>query len=533
MELAEKSIKKRINGEQDNQLKGENSAKESVRATNRAIKAEEIHQRSVALRQPRLIQDQMSFYQPFDPEREVWNTRKLKHGSKLRMNLPKQYDLRQRKMNRFRKNLVEQKKGIAEIQIRLTERIRENPDEGFGRLRSIIVDSVARFRLTPLQIERLEEGVREYMHKHAAVKYYRKKYADNEELFRNCFNKDSQGSFEVVEGPMTLYFRCHDLRDYALIRLADFSVKREITDKHLKFADKSGGVSIQDCAIPQLAGCVIAEKSLGKAVNAETLKHEEQHAIKKLFERQQPKENILEKVENVETDKRESLLKTQLRIKRKDFERRVESEFLAYFGGGVHPSDAADKLLDKSEFGSYKYFEEWKEKEGIELVSSLEKLGMDPQVIADIFRQVFVREYEDIIRKARWAMEDLEGEWHMSEEEIVNILSNEPLRKWPKLVSRLEALDQSFEEINRKKLLRYFKSGMTMKDIEKKMQAETTEQRKFSRFQSRAFEALSFLLKDKFTRGEICRLLEKSPVSDWTSMAQKAIDRKTPELYDY
>ena len=107
---------------------------------------------------------------------------------------------------------------------------------------------------------------------------------------------------------MTLYFRCKDIKDYARITSGKFSPEMNPTSHDIKYAKRTGGIAISGSLIPKLDGAIIAENSgfLGyhfkPLIESEnTRKHEEQHAIKRLFEEKVSKDIAWERFENAKS----------------------------------------------------------------------------------------------------------------------------------------------------------------------------------------------------------------------------------------
>ncbi|MBI4457359.1 hypothetical protein HY633_00140 [Candidatus Uhrbacteria bacterium] len=132
------------------------------------------------------------------------------------------------------------------------------------------------------------------------------------EIFRVCFGREPVGWIQVIPGPVTVYFRCGDLEDYALIHSGAYAEGRGTTsDEERENAKLTSGVARvpsrartelvkndPDMKTPsgvideglvndrmrlldRLDGAIIAEKAATSSfLNGwSTYRHEEQHAI--------------------------------------------------------------------------------------------------------------------------------------------------------------------------------------------------------------------------------------------------------------
>jgi hypothetical protein len=175
----------------------------------------------------------------------------------------------------------------------------------------------AKARLTPEQKESVDRMAETIIDRRKAIQDARQQAPTPESLYRLCFGREPIGKVTVIEGPITLYFRCQDADDYALIHSQKFAFgELSVTNEERADAMKSGGVSIsasraespnmdKDADLLDEVGRVdetrLAERRrlltrLGGAIIAENntiprsfmhrwgiYRHEEQHAIKKIM----------------------------------------------------------------------------------------------------------------------------------------------------------------------------------------------------------------------------------------------------------
>lgn len=206
-------------------------------------------------------------------------------------------------------------------------------------------DHAAKARLTDEQRALFRDGLKRIVARREAIADVRAEALTEKQLFKFCFGREPKGIVTVVEGPVTLYFRCHDIEDYALIVSQTYvdGGTEPVTEQVIAEARRSGGVSVfgtrvealrenpdADLLLPdgsvdeealdaranllnELAGAFIAENN---SVPADFMKrwdvyrHEEQHAIKKIIG-----EPSLRRLEAVAFHEREQMQSREYAIK--------------------------------------------------------------------------------------------------------------------------------------------------------------------------------------------------------------------------
>mgnify|MGYP000321333656 CR=1 FL=1 len=115
---------------------------------------------------------------------------------------------------------------------------------------------------------------------------------------------------------------------------------------------------------------------------------------------------------------------------------------IAYFKDGTDTVQIKQILLKKKiEGGLYDYAQEWFKRDGENEANELIGGGLDTSFVYDTFNKVFVTEYrEDIIYPAVRAIQVLSDKG-IAKEEIINLLINEPLSKWSKVIKRMEEIE--------------------------------------------------------------------------------------------
>ncbi len=393
---------------------------------------------------------------------------------------------RQNALRVFKEKLTAQKEGIALMQERIISEIRKGPDLSEEAIMTFVEPFKKQYGLTHEQVSATRDVVRAFHEKHDAVKEMRESYPDDAHLFESLFGKAPLGRVEIIAGPITLYTRCYDERDYAYIYRQKFLKRDEVTQEDILDADKSGGVSLGTARQQELRGCLIAENV--KGVPDETTHiHEEQHAVKRLFQsaiqddvpevsvlerwsrgeplsgnediKKRPFQNkskevpLLPVLEAKDDTERASSLLRWLRYKRESIEESARDEIFAYlktiplrtFKNPVLKEEPAKfsrnednvyKTLTRSEKdgGLYDYYADTKP----ELMKMLlSELGSEKtELVQKSMEKVFVTEYRTLIRDGIDTFLTLRRRGN-SVEKTIGLLVNEPLRKWPKVVDRL------------------------------------------------------------------------------------------------
>jgi hypothetical protein len=254
----------------------------------------------------------------------------------------------------------------AELQEQIVASIRSNPDLTLEDIKPLLDNAAVNGTLTDQDRLIVEDAVARYAEKHRAIQSIREEYPDDKSLYDAIFGAEPFGDVQVITGPMTFYFRCHDDRDYARIRSQKFSGD-EIEPEDVKEANKSGGVHIWASPIPELTGTLIAENThhnLDNRWSWFTLRHEEQHAINHLLakegERFRPGEIFDQDVFDACSREQQTLLLNRyLRWWRESVEMQAQDELLAYYKEGQYRLYEVYEILTKKvdEGGIYDYMD--------------------------------------------------------------------------------------------------------------------------------------------------------------------------------
>ena len=383
---------------------------------------------------------------PFFPEQEVKNI--LKAPS----------DERKEKLSDFKERYFEQKKDLAEVYDKMAAIIRQSPDDhydNYGHLKTLLDGAGA----SPEQAMVGTNAFGEYMKKHNAVSDIRKKYPDDAVLYKAIFKKAPRGKVEVITGPMTLYFKCSNVVDYARIFSDAPLQNREITAHDIDTANNSRGVSKSTSSVPGLEGCIIAENTsliTSKYKNDPEMEaiqgihfeskgtqdHEEQHAIKKLFEDEYFRKGAFDKISSAKNEKERlgAVVKTFRYDRERIADSRAKDEILAYFKENMLSKIIYDSLTKpKSAGGIYDYWEEYKLNTGERFRKEWKDMLKDQKIrplIDEAEKKVFKDEYHKLIENSIRNAYFLYHKGY-TEEQVIGLLVNEPLSKWAKVVGRL------------------------------------------------------------------------------------------------
>ncbi len=379
-------------------------------------------------------------YEPFDPEVELKLIKAQKGNRETRV----------KKLKRYKEELINQKEGIAEIQTDLEKQIRVNPDISQKALMNFVLSQAPNYRLSENQLNLFKKTLDNYTKRHQIIERVQEKYPDDRELFRACFGKYPEGKIELIKSPITIYFRCYNIQDYAWIYEEKFLApenEKGLKKAEIKSAKKTDGKVIHNCLIVSLNGLITAENATGalKKVLPKTKKvafeHEEQHVIKNLFEEQLIMTPAVK--EFINSPSLEKLI-SYLRFLRKNcIEGNTKNEILAYYKqGGYTLKDIEGTLLKPEKRGGlYDYYNSFKKdiEKIVEEKLTPEIYKKNKERIEENLKQVFVDEYEQETTRALNAIKDLK-KMGQSKNEIVHLLITEPLGRWDKLVKRIKTV---------------------------------------------------------------------------------------------
>lgn len=403
-----------------------------------------------------------STYEPYCPEKEI---KKIRALSEEEQNLPQKelrIKLKQVRLDEFKQKLAKQKEGLAGLQIEFLETVNANPDFKIEDLMTLVDKAAPEYQLNPRQVKFFRDLAEEYKKRHEAIKQIREKYPDNIDgdkcLFNDLFHSQPVGSIEVLTGPLTLYFMCHDKKDYSVI-YQQKSVET-LTQEDIDIADKSGGVKIHYSEKNELRHAITAENShyyRGSATgySEATMRHEEQHALNSLVADQLFEKAFQHSIESAETpEKLKQEVITYLRSKREYLNFRLKDEVLAYYKEKEYPMDDNSgnprfikifKILTKphEHKGLYDYYRnpdyaDYRQLGYFSEVSMLEELatkGMSKEEVDEIKNNLFSNTvYHGKVLNYLHTIKDLEKKGY-AQNEIIYLLTLEHPENWQRTAS--------------------------------------------------------------------------------------------------
>ncbi|NTV31020.1 hypothetical protein HGA91_03530 [candidate division WWE3 bacterium] len=203
-------------------------------------------------------------YTPFDAVAELELIRQLRTDD-TQDRLSSREEAKQR-IEAMRPEIEKQRGVIAVALEAIHAAIDANPDVTQEELMKLAEMYGILGKLTHEQMISLRLGIDDYVHHHQLVKKTRQRYPKREDLFTACFGFSPKHPqrLDLVEGPMTVSFRCDD-EDYMAIQEAnDPQLAQERTQQRLsgeKLAVKSIGESLPTSQLPDLEGLVIIERT--------------------------------------------------------------------------------------------------------------------------------------------------------------------------------------------------------------------------------------------------------------------------------
>ncbi|MCX6739283.1 MAG: hypothetical protein NT098_04530 [Candidatus Parcubacteria bacterium] len=376
----------------------------------------------------------------FDPERGIRGILKV----------PKEE--RRQKLAEFKEKLAFQKVGMARVQDILIDEIRNKPNGKIEDFYDMAVDLGAEFGMNENQKKITKETLEEYQTRHKAVEKMRKEYPENEELFRHLFGTVPKGEIEIVTGPVSLYIKCHNFEDYLAVCFHDKrkggGKKRDFTEEERKEAGESGAINVYSESYPNIGWAITAENTskLSSSENVEQgslqrFLHEEQHAVKSLFDKEiffdpnypstvfSVRQSFLSAETNEEKGK---VLEDFFRAFRHNAEDYAKDEILAYYKDGRLERVYKELTTTEEEGGLYDFLVEPKKLDYLWMKSNDEDRALS-EIVRD---RVLIEEYKEIVAGGIISIQKME-EVGYEKEEIIALLTHEPLAKWVKATKRV------------------------------------------------------------------------------------------------
>jgi len=410
-------------------------------------------------------------YSPFDPQLELKNIKNLS-SEEQNLSDDNKRKIHAKKLANFKKELANQKEGIAMVIEELRGLVESIPDIVTETLLERVMGLASKYKFTNDQLDFFENAIEEYQEKHAAVEKYRTMYPSDIDLFEVCFGKKPKGEIKIIKGPMTLYFRCFDQKDFVFASsfYKHGGDETKIQSEDFTSANSNLGMALRMVKIKDLLGVVTAENS-GKVHNDEESEririHEDQHQFNKLFEPCELQEYFFEMMERVVEEGKtpaeavENLIYSLVKLSRKymGFDSSARDEILAHYRGGT-TTEVIFKQITNSPI--YDYMESYKNKiaqipaaikedlqkevsevfyqdvSGLPVAIYVQALKIRESDIQPYIDLVFRDEYKTDLKKWLDSIDRLEQKGY-TRDKIMNLLSQEPINSWPNLTRRMKS----------------------------------------------------------------------------------------------
>lgn len=352
---------------------------------------------------------------------------------------------RREKLAEIKQKLSRQTEGLAQVQTNIFSAIRKNPDASYDDLHSAMIQQGAAYGMNDRQREIGDDVLKKYVAKHEQIRGLRNQYSDDRELFKAFFGRPPKGDVTVVDGPMSFYFKCQDVNDFALIRSQSFIEGREPTAGEVAEAAHYGGLAGVSTLIPGINGSVMAENSSHEVFQkspdqSDTVRtHEEQHVMNHLFAEQfDESRDVIGRFHEANTQgEKEVAVEDYLRYFQQKAEEESRDEILAYFKDGRSLDEILTTLaLKKDEGGGYDFLVEDRTM-GEYNVAVL--FGEEFQSFArSKAKKMYDTEYRDHLKTALQSVERLTKAGY-DRDKAIALLVHEPLSRWDKVTGRLLA----------------------------------------------------------------------------------------------
>jgi len=385
-------------------------------------------------------------YPPIKPG-EIFDAEKV-----IREILKAPKEERRTKLAEFKEKLAFQRVGLARVQDIIIDEIRHKPEGKMDDFFDLATEMGAEFGMNNKQRRDTWEALSKYERQHKAVLKIQKEFPKDKDLFRQLFGVQPKGEIEIITGPVSIYIKCHNIEDYMAVcfheKRKGSGKKRDFTEEERKEAWDSGAINIYSTAYPNIGWAITAENTekiklpgtLDKDSHQKFV-HEEQHIIKSFFDKEDLLDpgspgiqfSVRKNFLAAETEEeKEKILGDFFRMFRHNAEYQAKDEIFAYYKDGRFDRIEGELLTPKKEGGIYDNLEEPKKANYLWLRSSDEIRALTKRVVD----RVLVDEYKEIIISGTGAIQKMEKAGY-EKEEIIALLTHEPLAKWGKVVGRI------------------------------------------------------------------------------------------------
>lgn len=367
---------------------------------------------------------------------------------------------------------------LGRAEKRISKRVFDDVPKSLEGLYETCNQELKELPISPELSEKIKRVCKKFFIRNKKIQEMREEFPDDVELFKQITKQNPVGKIEIITTPINFYIRAHTLEDYAKIyhlkSYNDLIATQPVTDIFSK-ANESLGVMIPNAHEPELHGAITAENTA--LINSieeskSVFVHETQHSLYRFFHEEfnaalandyfQKEVSVLTK-DNVSEYTR--IYTRLLRTRREKMEAWAKDEIFAFLIEGAKKLITIEDMLLKS--NNYNYYADADKELLLAIpdisISSIKKpfefkdietindrLDYDPRLktvatikegfekIKDaVAEKVFVDEYKKNVHLAMMSVQTLRKQG-FDDELIINILTHEPLNRWPSLAKKFK-----------------------------------------------------------------------------------------------
>src|SRR3989344_2518270 len=333
---------------------------------------------------------------------------------------------------KFKENLVKQRIALAYCRTFIEEIIEFNNDISKEGLMVLVEEFNENYRFTQKQQEVLEKAIDRYIENRKNCLEIRNRYEDTPEgntaLIKELTGKDiSEEEMKEVElsvGPMTINIRTTE-------DIAKKLAKKPKEQSFRGFSNSSSDKSVR---------YVIINRDMHDDTKVysqeDTLQHEYEHLKYKIFKdifeseiNEEEVKNLKENYEQKTGPEQEIALRAYLGIEQEKVLQRVQEEITASMND-KSLNEIQEKIMPLffKEDGEYDYLKPIRDSAFCKNLNQAEQ---------KIYQEIIIDESKYIIARAISALITLQEEGKYSPKKIIGLLTDKPLRGWPKTTGRL------------------------------------------------------------------------------------------------
>jgi len=388
----------------------------------------------------------------FDPEEELEKIRKAVAES------PEEEQSNQRilLMTSFKRKLKILRENMAQAQLELEKFIRENPTADMRKLQQA-AEEISSKNNVSAQNEYFQMAIDSYFQAHTkivnTIQNYKTRHSDNwqNKLFEDLFGQLPRGQIEIETTPINLYIKISNIEDYVIANGAPENIARS-----------SGGASLvkEFPKVKPLSAKILIENvslSFPEYSNKIVKPHEEEHSIhKNIYPRSafiRGENNWLKDLgsnREIEPPLLNQLIhKSITNILQGDWLYQAKTEILAYMKNDKTLAYIKEQLtnplglynyLDYREVYQNWFFDHLKRPKIKILNSNGQQLSEGELRImySNALEEAWHKRYLPMLEQAFQALEKMLKNYGSDKyPEIIRLLAQEPINKWPRLAKIL------------------------------------------------------------------------------------------------